>query len=125
MQQAFAFRTWGGKRAGAGRPPKGARAGAPHRARERFSKPTPVHVTLKVVAPIWDVDYYSSGPTFEGWAELDDSPFLYRAPDYPRLSVARPQTWLLRVGWRKAGPIRMRDVPGPRSSSPSPSSSPN
>jgi len=61
----------------------------------------------------WDVDYYSSGPSFDGWAELDDSPFLYPTPDYPRLSVCRPRTWLLRVGWRKAGPISMRDTPGP------------
>jgi REP element-mobilizing transposase RayT len=61
----------------------------------------------------WDVDYYSSGPSFDGWAELDDSPFLAPTPDYPRLSVCRPRTWLLRTGWRLAGPIRMRDIPGP------------
>ena len=232
-QQSFEFRTWGGKRKGAGRPPKGPRAGEPHKARARFSSPTPVHVTLRVIAPIptlrrpdayhairhsmyavierasfrithigierdhlhliveaddhealwagvrafessaaqrlnhaisiatgarrtgkvfadryharlitsptqarntiayvlnnfrrhgydrgmetmfWDVDYYSSGPSFDGWAELDDSPFLTPTPDYPRLSVWRPRTWLLRDGWRLAGPIRMRDIPGP------------
>ncbi|HWO26704.1 MAG TPA: transposase [Kofleriaceae bacterium] len=61
----------------------------------------------------WDVDYYSSGPSFDGWSELDDSPFLFPTPDYPRLSVCRPRTWLLKVGWRKAGPISMRDIPGP------------
>jgi REP element-mobilizing transposase RayT len=61
----------------------------------------------------WDVDYYSSGPSFDGWAELDDSPFLAPTPDYPRLSVCRPRTWLLRTGWRLAGPIRKRDIPGP------------
>lgn len=232
-QQSFEFRTWGGKRKGAGRPPKGQRSSEPHQARARFSGLTPAHVTLRVVAPIptlrrpdayhairrsmyavversdfgivhisierdhlhllveandhmalwggvqafessaaqrlnravsratgarrlgkvfddryhsrlitsptqarnailyilnnwrrhghdqgmetmfWDVDYYSSGPRFDGWAELDDSPFLYPTPDYPRLSVCRPRTWLLRAGWRLAGPIRMRDTPGP------------
>jgi REP element-mobilizing transposase RayT len=61
----------------------------------------------------WDVDYYSSGPSFDGWKELDDSPILYQTPDYPRLSVSRPRSWLLAVGWRKAGSISMLDVPGP------------
>ena len=232
-QQSFDFKTWGGKRKGAGRPPKGGRSSEPHKARLRFSGPAPLHVTLRVVAPIqtlrrpdayhairrsmyvvigregfrivhlsierdhlhliveandhvalwegvrafessaaqrlnrvitlatgirrlgqvfadryharlirsptqarntlsyvlnnwrrhgldrgmetmfWDVDYYSSGPSFEGWAELDDSPFLYQTPDYPRLSVCRPRTWLLRTGWRQAGPISMRERPGP------------
>jgi REP element-mobilizing transposase RayT len=236
-QQAFEFKTWGGKRRGAGRPPKGARSSEPHQARVRFSSPTPVHITLRVVAPIatlrrpdayhairrsmytvveksdfrivhisierdhlhllveaddheslweglrafessaaqrlnraislatgtrrrgkvfgdryharlimsptqarntisyilnnwrrhgcdrgmetmfWDVDYYSSGPSFDGWKELDHSPFLYPAPDYPRLSVCRPKTWLMKTGWRQAGPISMRDIPGPRSDS--------
>lgn len=233
-QQAFEFRTWGGKRKGAGRPPKGPRPSEPHQARVRFSRPMPVHVTLRVVAPIptlrrpdayhairrslyavversdfrivhislerdhlhliveaddhvalsagvrafessaaqrlnraislatgtkhvgkvfadryharlitsptqarnvisyvlgnwrrhkqdqgmetmfWDVDYYSSGPSFDGWAELDGSPFLYPTPDYPRLSVCRPRTWLLQTGWRLAGSISMHAVPGPR-----------
>jgi REP element-mobilizing transposase RayT len=232
-QQSFEFKTWGGKRKGAGRPPKGRRSAEPHKARVRFSCSTPAHVTLRVVAPIltlrrpdayhairrslyavversdfrivhislerdhlhllaeaddhvslsqglkafessaaqrlnravslatgarhvgkvfddryhsrlittptqarnaisyilnnwrrhghdrgmetmfWDVDYYSSGPSFDGWAELDDSPFLFPTPDYPRLSVCQPRTWLLRTGWRLAGPISMRDTPGP------------
>lgn len=232
-QQTFEFKTWGGKRKGAGRPPKGRRSSEPHKARLRFSRPTPVHVTLRVMAPIptlrrpdayhairhsmytlierddfrivhlsierdhlhllveaddhaalwngirafetsaaqrlnraislatgtrrrgrvfadryharlitspsqarnaisyllnnwrrhgqdrgmetmfWDVDCYSSGPSFDGWAELDDSPFLIPTPDYPRLSVCRPKTWLLKTGWRQAGPISFRDIPGP------------
>lgn len=232
-QQLLAFRTWGGKRKGAGRPPKSTRAGEPHTKRERFSRSMPVHITLRVVAPIptlrrpdayhairralyaiverddfrvvhlsierdhlhliveadnhlalssgvrafetsaaqrlnraisiaigslclgkvfddryharlistptqarntisyvlnnwrrhgldrgmetmfWDVDYYSSGPSFDGWQELDDSPFLHGTPDYSRLSVCRPRTWLLKTGWRRAGNISMRDVPGP------------
>jgi hypothetical protein len=39
----------GGKRRGAGRPPKGARAGAPHKQRPFLDARTPVHVTLRVV----------------------------------------------------------------------------
>jgi len=237
-QQAFEFKTWGGKRKGAGRPPKGPRSSEPHVARERFSRTMPVHVTLRVAAPIsslrrpdayhairhaiyatvertdfrivhlsiehnhlhliveadndtalskglrafqssaaqllnraiststgnrhtgkvfddryhsrmidsptqarnaisyvlnnwrrhgrdrgmetmfWDVDYYSSGPTFDGWKELDASPFLYRTSEYPRLSVSRPRTWLLAKGWRKAGTISMREVPGPLGNQP-------
>ena len=61
----------------------------------------------------WDVDYYSTGPSFDGWEELERSPFLYRTPDYPRLSVSRPRTWLLARGWQKAGSISMQEVPGP------------
>ncbi len=48
-QQAFEFKTWGGKRKGAGRPPKAKRASEPHQRRERFSRPTAVHVTLRVL----------------------------------------------------------------------------
>jgi REP element-mobilizing transposase RayT len=48
-QQAFEFRTWGGKREGAGRPPKGKRAGAPHKRRPWHDRNHPVHVTVRVV----------------------------------------------------------------------------
>jgi REP element-mobilizing transposase RayT len=61
----------------------------------------------------WDLDYYSSAPSFDGWSELDHLPHLAVTPDYPRLSVRRPTTWLLRTGWRLAGPISMHDIPGP------------
>lgn len=239
-QQAFVFKTWGGKRKGAGRPSKGFRSSERHQARVRFIRTSAAHVTLRVVASIptlrrpdayhairramytvvgrdefrivhiglerdhlhliveadshvalakgmhafqtsaaqrlhraisaatgqpcagkvfadryhvrlittptqarhsisyvlnnwrkhrydqgmetmfWDVDYYSSGPTFPGWAELESSPVLLQTPDSPCLSVSLPRTWLLRTGWRRAGSISLRDVPGP---GPSPSSS--
>lgn len=45
----------GGKRRGAGRKPKGARPGVSHRARPRFSKPTPVHVTMRVREHVWNL----------------------------------------------------------------------
>jgi REP element-mobilizing transposase RayT len=41
--------TRGGKRAGAGRPPKGARAGAPHKKRPLLKPWQPAHVVLRVV----------------------------------------------------------------------------
>src|SRR5262245_28012414 len=49
MQVEMTLNTWGGKRRGAGRPPKGRKSSEPHKTRERFSKPTPLHVTLRVV----------------------------------------------------------------------------
>ncbi|MBA3817899.1 MAG: transposase, partial [Deltaproteobacteria bacterium] len=51
-QQVLEFKTWGGKRKGAGRPPRGRRSSEPHQRRERFSRPTPVHVTLRVMADV-------------------------------------------------------------------------
>ncbi|MDQ3370638.1 MAG: hypothetical protein M3680_34915 [Myxococcota bacterium] len=62
----------------------------------------------------WGVDYFSSGPSFPGWVELAESPFLDPVPaTYERLMVARPQTWLLAAGWQRTGTISMRTVPGP------------
>ena len=46
-QQEFVFRTWGGRRAGAGRKPVGPRAGVPHRARPEHLQRHPLHVTLR------------------------------------------------------------------------------
>ena len=45
----------GGKRRGAGRKRKGPRALVSHRARSRFDKPTPVHVTLRVREEVWNL----------------------------------------------------------------------
>src|SRR6266550_6849885 len=47
-QLQFEFRTWGGRRVGAGRPPKGERAGVSHLRRPVLSRHHPVHVTLKI-----------------------------------------------------------------------------
>jgi len=41
-------RRWGGRRAGAGRKPKGERAGLPHVTRPAFAAAHPAHVTLRV-----------------------------------------------------------------------------
>jgi REP element-mobilizing transposase RayT len=48
-QCALPFRTWGGRRAGAGRKPAGSRAGVPHCPRPVHSSREPVHVTLRAV----------------------------------------------------------------------------
>ena len=46
------FKPRGGKRRGAGRPPKGARAGAPHKQRPFLHARYPVHVTLRAIAAV-------------------------------------------------------------------------
>jgi len=59
----------------------------------------------------WTVDYYSSGPSFAGWKERDAVAVLPEG--YQPLPVARPRTWLLAVGWQRAGgAISVRAVPG-------------
>ncbi|MBX3161405.1 MAG: hypothetical protein KF773_35920 [Deltaproteobacteria bacterium] len=61
----------------------------------------------------WTVDFYSSGPSFRGWAEYRQSsqPFPI-VPTYLPLPVKPARTWLLAEGWRKGGPISLHDVPG-------------
>jgi REP element-mobilizing transposase RayT len=51
-QLAFRFRTWGGAREGAGRPPRGAVAGVSHLRRPALSRHHPLHVTLRIVAGV-------------------------------------------------------------------------
>jgi REP element-mobilizing transposase RayT len=48
-EQLALFKKRGGKRRGAGRPPKGSRAGSPHKTRPYLHARHPVHVTLRVV----------------------------------------------------------------------------
>jgi REP element-mobilizing transposase RayT len=48
-EQLGLWKTRGGKRRGAGRPPKGTRAGSPHKQRPDLQARYPVHVTLRVV----------------------------------------------------------------------------
>jgi hypothetical protein len=57
------------------------------------------------------VDPFSTGMWFTGWAErqFDVPPHLEVLPS------ARPQTWLLAEGYKKAKPISLYEVPGPRS----------
>ena len=48
-QGAFEWKTRGGKRKGAGRKPKGPKAGVPHRPRKLAAGRNPLHVTLRVM----------------------------------------------------------------------------
>jgi hypothetical protein len=60
----------------------------------------------------WDVDYYSSGPSFRGWAEYATSSQPFRQfADYQPLPVKPACTSLLAKDWHSAGPISLYDVP--------------
>lgn len=48
-------RTHGGARRGAGRKPKGERAGVSHHGRAVVTRHTPVHVTLRVLGHVWNL----------------------------------------------------------------------
>jgi REP element-mobilizing transposase RayT len=74
-------------------------------------------------AKTWTIDPYSSAVAFDGWAEgVDAATRLLRGP--PRawptelaaepLPVARPQTWMLREGWKRGGSISIREQPSRR-----------
>jgi REP-associated tyrosine transposase len=52
VQGVLVFRSWGGRRRGAGRPPARARRTVAHRRRAAPDPRTPVHVTLRAVAGI-------------------------------------------------------------------------
>jgi REP element-mobilizing transposase RayT len=66
-------------------------------------------------ARTWKIDPFSSGDSFDGWRELEDSPVLWKTRDsYKSLPVWRPKTWLLREGWRMYGLIGATEIPGPK-----------
>jgi REP element-mobilizing transposase RayT len=54
-QLGFEFRTWGGKRRGAGRKPAGTRAGVPHRPRPEWARRLPVHVTVRMAPEVYNL----------------------------------------------------------------------
>lgn len=62
----------------------------------------------RIESQSWVVDYFSTGPTFAGWKER--SPAL--PTKYDPLPTRPPSTWLLSVGWTKAGSISMFATPG-------------
>jgi len=60
----------------------------------------------------WDVDWYSSGATFQDWRERRNQGFAReRPPEWPLMVVGEPRTWLLRTGWRQHGAISCRELP--------------
>ena len=54
-QRNFQWRTWGGRRRGAGRKPVGARAGVVHRRRPVLKARFPVHVTWRMQTDVWNL----------------------------------------------------------------------
>ncbi|HTR51893.1 MAG TPA: transposase [Kofleriaceae bacterium] len=61
----------------------------------------------------YEIDPFSSGISFTGWRELEGRAWLWQPPpSYEPLRVRRPRSWLLAHGWRRAGAIGVRDVPG-------------
>jgi hypothetical protein len=166
-QQELRFRSQGGKRRGAGRKPRGERAGVSHAARERFAACYPVLVTLKVgphlprlrsrrvlarvlpslagarerhlllvhfsvqhdhlhliveadgarkhgaKLPTRRLDPCSSAAAFDGWDGEVRTSTHWLARAATRVSTAA-RTWVLRVGWRRAGSALDPDHrPGP------------
>jgi REP element-mobilizing transposase RayT len=57
----------------------------------------------------WLVDEFSSGVYFDGWKERFN---LNLADDYEPLPVVHPESWLLRIGWKKYGAISIHELPG-------------
>jgi REP element-mobilizing transposase RayT len=67
------------------------------------------------LASTWLVDPFSSGISFPDWQELDDKAWMWPIREtYDPLMVRRPQSWVLREGWKLCGPISARDVPSRR-----------
>jgi REP element-mobilizing transposase RayT len=54
-QQSFELPAWGGKRRGAGRKPATGASRIPHVAREEVRPYQPVHVTLRMAEPVWNL----------------------------------------------------------------------
>ncbi len=62
---------------------------------------------------IWLVDPFSSGVSFPDWHERRYEDWMLPIPaDHDPLVVCRPRSWLLLEGWKHAGSISAREVPG-------------
>ncbi len=60
----------------------------------------------------YNTDPYSTGCVFTGWKAYEGKSFMWQLPEgYGPLIVWLPQTWLLREGWKRHGPIGFREVP--------------
>ncbi len=59
------------------------------------------------------VDEYSSWAWFDGWRDLPEK-WLHKARAGPEAlaPVANAKTWLLRIGWKRHGLIRLTENPG-------------
>jgi REP element-mobilizing transposase RayT len=67
------------------------------------------------LASTWLVDPYSSAISFPDWKELEGKAWMWPVREtYDPLVVRRATSWVLREGWKRAGSISVRDVPGRR-----------
>jgi REP element-mobilizing transposase RayT len=57
----------------------------------------------------WQIDPFSSAPSFDGWRDIDVKAIEWPA-SYEPLPVWQPKTVLLREGWRKYGLVDSREV---------------
>jgi len=65
------------------------------------------------VARTWLIDPFSSAIAFPDWAERQDQVWMWPIREtYDPLIVRRPQSWVLREGWKLAGALSAREVPG-------------
>lgn len=70
---------------------------------------------LEGLASTWLVDPFSSGISFPDWQELEGQAVMWPIRNtYDPLMVRRPQSWLLREGWKRCGAVSARDVPSRR-----------
>ena len=60
----------------------------------------------------YNTDPYSSGCLFQGWKAFEGTQLMWSLPEgYGPLFVWLPQTWMLREGWKRYGPIGFHEVP--------------
>lgn len=71
------------------------------------------HGADRDVPRAWLVDPYATGYAFDGWREAGTKLWPPTSTT-SRLVVKAPRSWLLTIGWRRAGEISVHDVPGKR-----------
>ncbi len=81
-QVEFGFTNWGGKRRGAGRKPKGEKAGVPHGKREALAARFPVLVTVKVRKGLPALRRKQSHRVFRQALEAGTERFGFRLVEY-------------------------------------------
>jgi len=71
------------------------------------------HLRGSAGVPAGFVDGRSSAPWFSGFTRSRDLAFVFGSSAIDRRDspVVEPRTWLLRVGWRRAGPLDVDDAP--------------
>ena len=96
---------------------------------EVITSPTQAHHALSYVlsnwrkhneekqglARTWLVDPFSTGILFPDWVEMAERDWMWPIRStYDPLVVRRPETWLLKEGWKLAGQASAHDTPSKR-----------